>query len=77
MVDVMKKPRGAKSIPAPKVELPSVRQPTAITIRGSKEWRAWVEGGAKHCLTDTSKLVDIALARYLKEQGYDAIRPER
>lgn len=55
----------------------SVRQPTAITVRGSKEWRAWVEKGAKHCLTDTSKLVDAAITKYLKEQGFSDPRPER
>lgn len=59
------------------VEPASKRQPTAITVRGSKEWRAWVERGARFCLTDTSKLVDIAVARYLKEQGFDESRPER
>lgn len=58
-------------------EVPSTRQPTAITVRGSKEWRAWVEQGAKFCLTDTSKLIDIAVARYLKDQGFTKERPDR
>jgi len=53
------------------------KQPTAITVRGSKEWRSWVEKMAKHCMTDTSKLVDAALARYGKEQGFDEPRPDR
>jgi hypothetical protein len=55
----------------------ATRQPTAITVRGSKEWRAWVESGAKHCLTDTSKLVDMAVTTYLRDQGFKEPRPER
>jgi hypothetical protein len=53
------------------------RQPTAITIRGSKQWRAWLERGAEHCRTDTSKLMDIAVAHYLKAQGFDEPPPRR
>lgn len=55
----------------------SIRQPTAITIRGSKEWRSWLERGAEHCRTDTSKLLDIAAAHYLKSQGFDEPPPKR
>jgi hypothetical protein len=55
----------------------SVRQPTAITIRGSKEWRDWVERGSEHCRTDSSKLIDIALAFYLKAQGFNEPAPKR
>lgn len=55
----------------------SVRQPTALTIRGSKEWRAWLERGAKFCRTDSSKLIDIAVAHHLKNQGFDEPPPER
>ncbi len=53
------------------------RQPTAVTIRGSKEWRAWLERGAQHCLTDTSKLIDVAVTQYLKGQGFEETRPKR
>jgi hypothetical protein len=57
--------------------LPSKRQPTAITVRGSKEWRDWLERGASHCLTDVAKLVDVAVSQYLKAQGFDEPRPKR
>jgi predicted transcriptional regulator len=59
------------------VEPGSVRQPTALTIRGSKEWRDWLERGARYCRTDSSKLVDIAVAHYLRAQGFDEPAPER
>ena len=56
---------------------PSQRQPTAITIRGTREWREWLERGAEHCLTDVAKLVDVAVSQYLKAQGFDEPRPKR
>ena len=54
-----------------------VRQPTAITVRGSKAWRAWVDRGAKHQRTDTAKLIDMALVAYLRSQGFTEEPPER
>lgn len=53
------------------------RQFIMLTIRGSKEWRAWLERGANHCRIDSSKLVDIAVARYLKSQGFEEPPPKR
>jgi hypothetical protein len=55
----------------------SKRQPTALTVRGSKEWREWLERGAEFCRTDTSKLVDISVAHYLRGQGFTEPPPKR
>jgi hypothetical protein len=52
-------------------------KPTALTIRGSAEWREWLEEGAQHCLLDASKLVDIAVTQYLKSNGFQKPRPQR
>lgn len=52
-------------------------KPTALTIKGSPDWAAWVKRGAKHCRTDTSKLVDDALVAYLKSRGFKEQPPER
>jgi hypothetical protein len=52
-------------------------KPLALTIRGSAEWRDWVERGAKHCRTDIAKLVDTALVKYLRSQDFDEPAPER
>jgi hypothetical protein len=49
----------------------------ALTIRGSREWREWVNRGAGHCRTDVAKLVDAALVRYLREQGFTEEPPKR
>jgi hypothetical protein len=56
---------------------PTGAKPTAVTIRGSVEWRDWVERGADHCMLDVSKLFDIAVSQYLKEQGFGEARPKR
>jgi hypothetical protein len=48
-----------------------------IAIQGSAEWTEWLDRGAKFCRTDTSKLIDIAVARYLKEQGFPDPAPDR
>jgi hypothetical protein len=53
------------------------RKPTALTIKGSLEWRAWVEKGATFCRTDVAKLVDAALVDYLKNRGFEPEPPER
>jgi hypothetical protein len=53
------------------------RLPVAVTIKGSEEWKAWLEEGAEFCLTDVSKLMDVAVANYLKSQGFEKPRPKR
>jgi hypothetical protein len=69
----MARPKGK---PKRKAEGPGA-SPIAITIRGSLEWRGWVERGADHCRTDVAKLVDVALIRYLREQGFTDPPPKR
>jgi hypothetical protein len=49
----------------------------ALSIRGSAEWRAWVEAGAEFCRTDVAKLVDAALVSYLKDRGFRQEPPKR
>ncbi len=56
---------------------PSRPAPSGITIRGSAEWRAWVDRGAEFCRTDTSKLIDAALIEYLKARGFTEPPPKR
>jgi len=51
--------------------------PRTVVVRGTGEWADWVERGAKHCRTDVSKLIDAALAAYLRDQGFSEPPPER
>jgi hypothetical protein len=52
-------------------------KPTAITVKGSPEWREWVNRGAKHCRTEVAKVVDAALVDYFKARGFTEEAPER
>jgi hypothetical protein len=52
-------------------------KPTAITVKGSPEWREWVNRGAKHCRTEVAKVVDAALVDYFKARGFAEEAPER
>lgn len=56
---------------------PARRGPKTIGVRASAEWAEWVERGAKFCRVDMSKLVDISVVKYLREQGFDEPPPER
>lgn len=69
----MAKKRVVKKAPAPE---PGPRR-TVLTIKGTEEWREWLEGLSKHLRTPTSTIVDHALVRYAKEMGYQAEAPER
>jgi hypothetical protein len=53
------------------------RKPVAVTIKGNEEWKAWLEEAAAHCRLSVSALVDLAVARYAKSQGFDRKPPER
>ena len=48
-----------------------------LSVQASEAWIAWVEEGADHCRTDVSKLVDVALAIYLRAQGFGKTPPKR
>jgi hypothetical protein len=50
---------------------------TAFAIKGSAQWREWVDAGAEFCRTDVSKLIDAALVEYLASRGYQAPPPKR
>jgi hypothetical protein len=50
---------------------------TVLTIKGTDEWRVWLEGLAKHLRTPISTIVDHALVRHAKEMGYEPEAPER
>jgi hypothetical protein len=50
---------------------------TVLTIKGTEEWRVWLERFGKHLRTPTSTIVDHALVRYAKEMGFAEEAPER
>jgi len=50
---------------------------TVITIKGTEEWRGWLERFSKYLRTPTSTIVDHALLRHAKEMGFHEEAPER
>jgi hypothetical protein len=48
-----------------------------LVVQASIDWADLVERGAKHCRTDVSKLIDVALADYLRARGFTDPPPDR
>lgn len=63
-----------KKRPAPKAE---DRRSIVITIKGSLEWKAWVDELADQFRTDASKLIDMALVQFAKANGFTKEAPRR
>jgi hypothetical protein len=57
----------------------SVSEPrrTVLTIKGTEEWKAWLEKFADFLRTPASTVVDHALIRYAKEAGFTEEAPKR
>jgi hypothetical protein len=53
------------------------RRRTVLTIKGSEEWKAWLERFAEFLRTPASTVVDHALVRYAKEAGFKDEAPMR
>lgn len=53
--------------PAPKI-VPS--QPNAITIRGSADWKSWLEDFAGRMRTKPTAVIDLALAKLAQQEGF-------
>ena len=62
--DVAKK-RSVKS--APKA---ASSQPNAITIRGSSDWKSWLEDFAGRMRTKPTAVIDLALAKLAHQEGF-------
>jgi hypothetical protein len=71
------------SVGAPEVGKPKARKgkgplpPKTIGVRSTGEWAEWIERAARHCRTDVAKLIDAAVAEYVKARGFDEPPPER
>jgi len=48
-----------------------------VNIKASDEWKAWLDGLAVYCRTDSSKLIDRALILLARAEGYDKEVPQR
>ena len=66
-------PNSTESKPTPG---PGVRK-TVLTIKGTDEWRGWLERLGDHLRTPTSTIVDHALVKYAKDVGFTEEAPKR
>jgi hypothetical protein len=53
--------------PAPKIV---ASQPNAITIRGSSDWKSWLEDFASRMRTKPTAVIDLALAKLAQQEGF-------
>ena len=51
--------------------------PRTIGVRSSADWADWLDRLARHCRTDVAKVIDAALARHARAEGFDEPPPER
>jgi len=72
-ISVMAKPKRTAESPKPE----SDRLGVVVTLKGSPEWKAWVDELAAHCRTDVSKLIDSALVGLAKDRGFTKEAPRR
>jgi hypothetical protein len=48
-----------------------------VGVRATIDWADWLERASRHCRTDVAKLIDAAVADYVKTRGFDETPPER
>jgi hypothetical protein len=61
----------------PKKRASKPSKPRTVGVRSTGEWADWLERGAKHCRTDIAKLIDAAVAQYLRANGFNEPPPDR
>src|SRR3954468_7776888 len=49
---------------------PVATQPNAITIRGSAEWKGWLEAFAAKMRSKPTAIMDLALAKLAAQEGF-------
>jgi hypothetical protein len=69
---VAKKPSKPAAKAAPK---PENRKPVVLQMRGSEEWRTWVEGLARKEGHSLAKLFEMGVRRIAKDVGYPDAPP--
>jgi hypothetical protein len=53
------------------------RRASAVTVKGTDEWKAWLDKAADHCGMTVSGLVDMSVRQFAKKQGFADPPPER
>lgn len=67
-----------KKMPAGKDQMPeTLTRRTVLTIKGTDEWRGWLERLGEKLRMPTSTIVDHALIKYAREMGFEEAAPKR
>jgi hypothetical protein len=66
-----------KGKPVPAEPDDSGRKPMVVQVRGSQEWKAWVEELAEIDGIPLAMMVDRALRLYARHLGFDKTPPKR
>jgi hypothetical protein len=43
---------------------------TVLAIKGSAEWKSWLDGFSSHCRLGLSDTIEQSLVHYAEERGY-------
>jgi hypothetical protein len=65
---------GKKKASKPK---PSEPRQTVLTIKGTEEWKDWLNELSNFLRIPTSTIVDLALVKYAKDVGFTKEPPKR
>lgn len=71
----MAKKPAAKETTAAKRTPSGSTQPNAITIRGSAEWKGWLEQFAMKLRTRPTAVIDLALAKLAEQERFNEPPP--
>jgi hypothetical protein len=55
----------------------TIPRSTVLTMKGTEEWKAWLDQLSDHLRIPISTIVDLALVRYAKEMGFTKEPPKR
>jgi ribosomal protein L16 Arg81 hydroxylase len=67
----------AKKKPAKAATPAPERRRTVLTIKGTEEWREWLEALSRQLREPVSTAVDKAIVMYAKANNFDREAPER
>ena len=63
--------------PKKKAKPRPARRQVAVALKGNDDWKEWLQRASDHCRMSVSALVDVAVTRYVKSQGFDEPPPKR
>ena len=69
--------KGGKAKVSAATKIDERRKPLVLQMRGTPEWKAWLERLASHCRLTVSGAADAAFVLLAEERGFKEKPPER